>query len=682
LDARGNITNELLGNGVTRSANYEHNTGLLESLQATLGATTFQNLALQWDQVGNLEQRKETGNSRNLTENFLYDNLNRLKSSQVVGSTAQTLTFNAIGNITNKSDVGNYSYGAGSAGPHAVTSAGGQTYVYDANGNNTSGDGRTISYTSFDKPDEIIKGSHKVEFEYGPDRSRYRRTDTNSSNGRVTDTLYIGSVEKITNPDGSKEWKRTIGNLVIKQAFNSSGTQTAKTEHYLLKDHLGSPSLIMDKIAQVQQTMDFDPWGARRSTNWAAMSSTELTNTFFKNHSISNSVGTTALTSRGFTGHEMLDEVGVIHMNGRIYDAKLGRFLQADPIIQAPFNTQSLNRYSYTVNNPLNAVDPSGFSFWKKLITIIIVVVISIVTYGAASAWAAGTAWGAGATAGTLSLSGAIAAGAVAGAVGGFASGLIATGSLSGGLKGAFSGAIGGAIFGGLGAHFGEGLSLGKVLSFGTAGGITNVIQGGKFGHGFIAAGVTAVASGAKWIKAQAVGARTLIKAVVGGTVSQLTGGKFANGAQTAAFMELAKSAPEFYRDKVGYELDANPGGDAAGKGELGMPVKGANNVGTQEDTVDPNCTFCEGGSVSRVANQIPSINAIAGLHDVMQVSMGTSLWRDIFNIPGMALAAGTTYAGFLGNALNATPASLYVPLNFTDKRDSDDYTWIPAGGY
>ena len=258
MDARGNITNELLGNGVTRSAYYEHNTGLLKNLQANLGAATFQNLALQWDQVGNLEQRKETGNSRNLTENFLYDNLNRLKSSQVVGSTAQTLTFNAIGNITNKSDVGNYSYGAGTAGPHAVTSAGGQIYVYDANGNNTSGDGRTISYTSFDKPDEIIKGSHKVEFEYGPDRSRYRRTDTNSSNGRVTDTLYIGSVEKITNPDGSKEWKRTIGNLVIKQAFNTSGTQTAKTEHYLLKDHLGSPSLIMDKIAQVQQTMDFD----------------------------------------------------------------------------------------------------------------------------------------------------------------------------------------------------------------------------------------------------------------------------------------------------------------------------------------------------------------------------------------------------------------------------------------
>ena len=188
--------------------------------------------------------------------------------------------------------MGSYSYGAGNAGPHAVTSAGGQTYAYDANGNNISGDGRTISYTSFDKPSQIIKGSHKVEFEYGPDRSRYRRIDTNTGNGRVTDTLYIGSVEKITNPDGSKEWKRTLGNLVIKQVFNSSGTQTAKSEHYIFKDHLGSPSLIMDKVAQVQQTMDFDPWGARRTTNWAAMSSTELTNTFFKNHSISNSVGT------------------------------------------------------------------------------------------------------------------------------------------------------------------------------------------------------------------------------------------------------------------------------------------------------------------------------------------------------------------------------------------------------
>ncbi|MGO0309662.1 RHS repeat-associated core domain-containing protein [Endozoicomonas acroporae] len=44
-----------------------------------------------------------------------------------------------------------------------------------------------------------------------------------------------------------------------------------------------------------------------------------------------------------------MDEVGLIHMNGRVYDAKLGRFRQADPFIQAVGNTQSFNRYSYVL---------------------------------------------------------------------------------------------------------------------------------------------------------------------------------------------------------------------------------------------------------------------------------------------------------------------------------------------
>src|SRR5690606_31089850 len=64
---------------------------------------------------------------------------------------------------------------------------------------------------------------------------------------------------------------------------------------------------------------------------------------------------------RGYTGHEHMDEVGLIHMNGRVYDGKLARFVQADPIIQDPLRVQSLNRYSYVWNNPLNATDPSGF---------------------------------------------------------------------------------------------------------------------------------------------------------------------------------------------------------------------------------------------------------------------------------------------------------------------------------
>lgn len=49
-------------------------------------------------------------------------------------------------------------------------------------------------------------------------------------------------------------------------------------------------------------------------------------------------------------------------MNGRVYDPELGRFLSPDPLIQAPYNSQSYNRYSYVFNNPLSFIDPSGYS--------------------------------------------------------------------------------------------------------------------------------------------------------------------------------------------------------------------------------------------------------------------------------------------------------------------------------
>lgn len=56
-----------------------------------------------------------------------------------------------------------------------------------------------------------------------------------------------------------------------------------------------------------------------------------------------------------------------IHMNGRVFDPEIARFLSADPFIQAPGNLQSYNRYSYVLNNPLAYTDPSGY-FFKKLV--------------------------------------------------------------------------------------------------------------------------------------------------------------------------------------------------------------------------------------------------------------------------------------------------------------------------
>jgi len=64
---------------------------------------------------------------------------------------------------------------------------------------------------------------------------------------------------------------------------------------------------------------------------------------------------------RGFTDHEHLDRHALIHMNGRMYDYRLGRFLGVDPILQFPTNSQSLNPYSYILNNPLSGTDPTGY---------------------------------------------------------------------------------------------------------------------------------------------------------------------------------------------------------------------------------------------------------------------------------------------------------------------------------
>ena len=114
--------------------------------------------------------------------------------------------------------------------------------------------------------------------------------------------------------------------------------------------------MIVNASGRIEEKMSFDVFGARRNaTTW-------------KREHKKISQYTSAITLRGYTGHEQMDEVGLVHMGGRIYDPVLGRFLQADPMIQAPENIQSLNRYSYVMNNPLNKTDPSGY-IWVTLVT-------------------------------------------------------------------------------------------------------------------------------------------------------------------------------------------------------------------------------------------------------------------------------------------------------------------------
>jgi RHS repeat-associated protein len=65
-------------------------------------------------------------------------------------------------------------------------------------------------------------------------------------------------------------------------------------------------------------------------------------------------------TRRGFTGHEHLDAVGLVHMNGRVYEPVIGRMLAPDAVVQIGA-AQSVNCYAYVWNNPLTRTDPSGW---------------------------------------------------------------------------------------------------------------------------------------------------------------------------------------------------------------------------------------------------------------------------------------------------------------------------------
>lgn len=370
MDARGNVTSAEYGNGVTQSAAYYPETGLTKLLRANraLVSLPLQDTSLDWDEIGNLDWREERGTAgdpvrRNIREDFDYDTLNRLKtwisSGDLVAN--ETANYNSIDNITSKTGIGNYLYGGQcgtgtNAGPHALCRAGSVNYFYDKNGNmlNDSA-GRVMKYTTYDLPSEISKSGHKTQFSYGPNRTRYKRVDT-SSTSQVTTTLYLGSVEKVHYPDGTIQWKRNIAGVgLITQTVNASGTKLGEAQRYLIKDHLGSLSLITDEIGAVEQSNYFDPWGRERQI----ITSGTVKQWFADNANFR--IAIKPITTRGFTGHEQLAEVGLIHMNGRIYDGALGRFVQADPIIQDPLRVQSLNRYSYVWNNPLNATDPSGF---------------------------------------------------------------------------------------------------------------------------------------------------------------------------------------------------------------------------------------------------------------------------------------------------------------------------------
>jgi RHS repeat-associated protein len=511
-------------------------------------------------------------------ELYTYDVLNQLRTASL-SEGPQSVTYDGFGRILTKSGVngvsGNYGYEGsslnGSTTSNRVNFVNGRSYEYDSRGNVRSiNNSITLSWTSFNQPmtlpvaasnestvtvasDPDCNNLAAICLRYGADHERrLELLPADSSRGAAGSqpvsryVLHSGAAmfyEEDVRPNAGAEQRVFItGPLGVVAVLATSvdanqqpvTTGNAFTLSYWHRDHLGSVTVTTDAAGAVVNRSSYDPWGKPRA---------------------SFPLGDRSRTGdRGFTGHEHLAG-GLIHMNGRIYDPVLGRFLSADIVVQFPDAITSYNRYAYVLNNPLAYTDPSGYfiPFIAALIAKygFVAVVMTAATAASAIAMATGNEklgmriFFAGVF---IASGGGIGGGFLNAITGGFAFGGLQSGSIEGAISGAvqagltfgvgsFADALSGAAALGDIAKIFEHGGIGRAGMHGTLGCMMAVSNGGKCGPAAAAAGFSEIAGGA--LPKDNALLRFAGKAVIGGTAAYIGGGKFGNGAMTAAFTHL-----------------------------------------------------------------------------------------------------------------------------------------------
>jgi RHS repeat-associated protein len=305
--------------------------------QPQAGGTAIQDTQYTWDATGNLTQRQNLVSTQSETETFSYDSLDRLISA---GSSlySQSYSYNAIGNITSMNGIG-YTYGAK---PHAVTAVGSTNYTYDANGNMNVG---TASIWDVEnRPTSVTKNSVTSISVYDGDGNRVKQTVGTQI------TLYINQYYEINTTTGVSTSYYYLGGQLVAQRVGSGSSYTTT---YIHQDSLGSTSVVSNYLGASIGSMKYTPFGLGRITP--------------------DTLGTT----KEFTG-QRLDSTGIYYYNARYYDPNIGRFVSPDNVIQNPADPQTLNRYSYCVNNPLKYTDPSGHR-WNWQLTIGVIMIVAAV---------------------------------------------------------------------------------------------------------------------------------------------------------------------------------------------------------------------------------------------------------------------------------------------------------------
>jgi RHS repeat-associated protein len=335
---------------------------------------------------------------------YTYDGLDRL--TDVTGDLPQHLTWNTIGNLQTDSAAGTFSYpaagpaacsGSGAATtcshPHGATSAGTQSYHYDADGNTTGittaatpgpraapqevtarrgdslfslaarhlGDGRRwtelwrLNRSRLTSPDLIRAGQGLlVPAAAGPAQVRTLTWDEDNRPQLVQDG-NLPATRYLYDADGERVEKRHGQEIThyfgpwLEESYPGTGptryyfagnTRIALRDstglHFFHSDLNGSPRLLTTGSGQVSARYSFRPFGAQVA------------------HSGSNT------TPVSFAGGRLDDESGLVKLGARYYDPAHARFLSPDTVLPDPTRTQANNRYLYAYGNPLSWTDPTG----------------------------------------------------------------------------------------------------------------------------------------------------------------------------------------------------------------------------------------------------------------------------------------------------------------------------------
>jgi RHS repeat-associated protein len=373
-DDYGQLRIEHLGNTVRTERTY-HPDGAAKSILSTRGGVPIQDLHYDVDLVDNVTTRYDM--QRLQWESFGYDKLDRLRCTKTGFGVPRKFnencvlpggesadfgqTLDALGRIASTGAFRTYAYGGSVLHAPSEIEVRSQgtvtTFEYDANGNRIREDNgmsaRGFSYTPFNKireawregatPDEHLD---VVGLEYDAFENRIAKT----SSGRTT--IYFGSSYERRTTSGS------VDNVYLIEGPSGPVAQLRMPDgagapelRYLRADHLGSIHIVTDEAGNVVDERSHAAFGRERNpVDWS--DATPPTSA--------------RQVERGFTGHEADAELGLTNMLGRHYDPETSLFLQPDPYVQAPFFSQSLNRFAYVFNNPLKFVDPSGFQGEEK----------------------------------------------------------------------------------------------------------------------------------------------------------------------------------------------------------------------------------------------------------------------------------------------------------------------------